>query len=356
MAKLKSKRLFYIDLLNCLAIFGVIIQHTAQIAHQGVPQDKITIIGNIIQTIFLPAVGIFFMNSGAMLLNYRERQSTEHFFKRRFLRVAVPFAIWSVFYYIYGYYQYAFPGIFHHTDFGLRLFVEAFIDNKINSLFWFFYIIIQLYLATPVFSTLAKKYKSLLCYIAVIAFICSDLYPYIDKVLHLNLDNSMLAQPLLASAWIQYFIFGYLIKEKFFSRKIENGMIVFGLATLVLNILNDITVTGHIYLQNISDFPYAVAIYILIKRFADMHDQNIHVTAFTAKLASTSLGIYILHPMLIALFDWIVFKRSAAHFGTYMSVLENPVHIFIFPILIYIVLVPIIYFLKKVPFMKYVLP
>lgn len=356
MIKVTKGRLFYIDLLNCIAIFGVIIQHTAQIAHVGVPHDRITIIGNVIQTIFLPAVGIFFMNSGAMLLDYRERQSTHHFFKRRFLRVVVPFLVWSVFYYIYGYYQYAFPGIFHHSTFGLRLFVEAFIANKINSLFWFFYIIIQLYLVTPVFSLLAKKHKDVLCYIAVIAFICADIFPYIDQVMHLKLVDSLLMQPLLASSWIQYFIFGYLIKTNYFSLKVENSMIGFGLFTFVLNIVNDLTVGSYPTLQSISDFPYAVAIYLLIKRFADRHDSNSHVTIFMSKLASTSLGIYILHPILIATFDWLFFKQSAAKFADYMTVLSNPIHIYLLPILVYAVLVPTVYGLKKIPFMKYVLP
>lgn len=356
MTKKKNSRLFYIDLLNCIAIFGVLVQHTAQIAHVGVSTQTITIIGNVIQTIFLPAVGIFFMNSGAMLLNYRERQNTSHFFKRRLLRVALPFLIWSIFYYIYGYYQYAFPGIFHHTTFGLRDFTEAFVDNKINSLFWFFYIIIQLYVATPVFAILAKKHKDILCYVAVIAFISADVYSYIDHTLHLNLMKSMLTQPLLASSWIQYFIFGYLIKEDYFSRKVENGMIIFGMFTFILNIVNDLTINSYNLLQSISDFPYAVAIYLIIKRCADRYKNNEHVTILMEKLASTSLGIYILHPLFIAGFDWLFFSRSAAHFDSYMQVLKKPVHIFVLPILIYIILVPIILSLKRISFMKYILP
>lgn len=356
MVKEAKRRLYYIDLLNCIAIFGVIIQHTAQIAHVGIPSQHITIIANIVQTIFLPAVGIFFMNSGAMLLDYRERQTTEHFFKRRFLRVVIPLIIWSIFYYIYGYYQYTFPGVFHHSIFGLRDFINMFIANRINSLFWFFYIIIQLYIATPVFSLLAKRHKDILCYVAVIAFVSSDLFPYIDQILHLKLVNSMLAQPLLASSWIQYFIFGYLIKQQYFSRRVENTFILFGILTFVLNIMNDITVNSYNILHNISDFPYAVAVYLLFKRFADSHDDNKHVTIFVAKLASTSLGIYILHPILIAVLDWLFYKESAAMFSSYMRVLENPVHIFLLPIFVYVILVPIIYGLKKLPLIKYILP
>lgn len=350
-----SKRLFYIDLLNCIAIFGVLIQHTAQIAHVGPTNDTITVVGKVIQTLFLPAVGIFFMNSGAMLLDYRERQSTVHFAKRRFLRVVVPLLIWSIFYYIYGYYYYTFPGIFHHSLFGLRDFVTAFVDNKINSLFWFFFIIIQLYIATPVFSLLSKKHKELLLYIATVAFISSDVFSYLDGILHLHIEQSLLTQPLLASSWIQYFIFGYLFKEKYFSKSVENGIIIFGLVTLGLNIANDVIGGHHLFLQNISDFPYALAIYLLLKRLADRNN-NARVAKMVAKLASTSLGIYILHPMLIALFDWLLFKQTSEHWTGYLTVLENPIHIFVFPIIIYLILVPLIYWFKKLPLTKYILP
>ena len=350
-----KERLFYIDLLNCIAIFGVVIQHTAQIAHVGPSHDSITLVGKIIQTIFLPAVAIFFMNSGAMLLDYRERQSTKHFAKRRFLRVVVPFLIWSIFYYIYGYYYYTFPGIFHHNMIGLRDFANAFVDDKINSLFWFFFIIIQLYLATPVFSLLSKKHKEILLYIATVAFISSDVFSYLGNILHLKLAQSMLTQPLLASSWIQYFIFGYLFKERYFSKRIENGIIIFGLMTFVMNIANDVTLGHYLYLRNISDFPYALAVYLLIKRLADRNG-NKHVAVFTARLASTSLGIYILHPMLLALFDWVIFKQTPEHWTGYLTVLENPVHIFVFPFVIYLVLVPLIYWFKKIPMAKYILP
>jgi peptidoglycan/LPS O-acetylase OafA/YrhL len=159
----------------------------------------------------------------------------------------------------------------------------------------------------------------------------------------------------LASSWIQYFIIGYLFKERYFSRQVENGIIIFGLITFAMNIANDITMDHYLYLQNVSDFPYALAIYLLIKRLAD-RNTNKQVVKFTAQLASTSLGIYILHPILIALFDWLVFKQTSEHWSSYLTVMENPVHIFVLPIIIYLILVPLIYWFKKIPMAKYILP
>ena len=353
--KSKPKRLYYIDLLNVIAILGVLFQHTAQIAHVGVPHQPTTIMAGVIQTICLPAVAIFFMNSGAMLLDYRERYNTEHFFKRRLFRVVVPLVIWSVFFYIYSYYFYAFPGIFHHGTLGIKDFVKAFLNNKINSLFWFFYIVIQLYLITPVISTLSAKNKKLLLYIATVAFITVDVFAYLDGLVHYNLATSWIKQPLLSSSWIQYFIMGYLIKERFFSHKVENIFIAFGLFTFTLNIINQLTVFKYTELNNISDFPYAVAIYLIVKRIASK-ECNEKVKRYMAILASTSLGIYILHPLVIEAFDHFVFHQTPANWGKYLLVLQNPVHIFILPFIIYIILVPFILLLQKNKFVKYIIP
>jgi surface polysaccharide O-acyltransferase-like enzyme len=67
-----KKRLHYIDILNCIAIFFVLVMHSAQLAHFGTNKDSNFIATNILQSVCIPAVYIFFMNSGATLLNYRK--------------------------------------------------------------------------------------------------------------------------------------------------------------------------------------------------------------------------------------------------------------------------------------------
>lgn len=96
-----KERLHYIDFLNCLAILFVLIMHSAQLAHfgnVGYSNFKATV---LLQTICIPAVCIFFMNSGATLLDYRSRDSTRTFIMKRCKRVLVPFITWTIIYYLY---------------------------------------------------------------------------------------------------------------------------------------------------------------------------------------------------------------------------------------------------------------
>lgn len=350
----RQQRLTYIDIANIIAILGVLCQHTAVISHIGDPNAKTTIIASIIQIVFLPAVGIFFMNSGATLLNYRQRYGTERFFKKRFLRVLVPFLFWSVFFYIYGLHFDGF-GVVRHSSFSLGDFISVFVSNKINTIFWFFYVIIQLYLATPVFSFLSQNGRKILFYVVCVSFICWNVFDYIDGILHAHLHESMIYQPLLSSSWIQYFIMGYLIKINFFSKRQENMFIYFGAIILALNILNEVTVHHYAFLRNINVFPYAIAVYLLIKRFsAKLHKESLKI--YTAKLASASLGIYVLHPIVISFFDNLLFHHSLFGNPNSIYILTNPIHIVILPFIVYVFLAIFILALKKNKFFSFIIP
>lgn len=49
-----------------------------------------------IEALFYFAVPVFFMLTGATLINYRKRYGTGTFFKKRLLKTLVPFIIWSI--------------------------------------------------------------------------------------------------------------------------------------------------------------------------------------------------------------------------------------------------------------------
>lgn len=356
---MKNKRLLYIDVLNCLAIFGVLVQHTAQIAHQGDPNLRVTIIGNILQSIFIPAVGIFLMNSGAMLFDYRERQSTATFFKKRVSRVLIPFLIWSVFYYWYGHNYYAFPGVFHHNIFTLHNFLQSFIDNKINSLFWFFYVIIQLYIATPVLSVLAKKHNDLIAYIVYVNLIVVGLFQYLFGLKHFDLASGNISVPILVSSWLGYFAMGYLVKVNYFSRKTENVFIVIGSVTFIANIINDLLKMKNVWLNNVSTMFYTFALYFVVKRMCEdiSNHQRFHfLHQLFAVLSSASLGIYILHPIFLQMLDWFTFHATPKCWNHYYQVLQNPIHIYLWPFILYAFLAMLVILIKKVKFVKYILP
>ena len=85
----------YISVLNCIACLGVIFLH-ANIIFWGHPTGFLWTSANFIETFFYWPVPVFFMISGATLMNYRKRYSTIEFLKKRISKTVVPFLFWSI--------------------------------------------------------------------------------------------------------------------------------------------------------------------------------------------------------------------------------------------------------------------
>lgn len=339
----KRERLLYIDVLNCLAIFSVLMLHSSQIAHFGKVGMPITILGNVIQSIFIPAVYIFFMNSGAMLLNYRKHQTTKLFMKKRIKRVVVPFLFWSVLYYIYDMKWTAFPGPIYHDNPGIRDFIVAFCNNNINNIFWFFYAIIAIYMALPLISLAAESHKNYLFGISVMSFITKDFASWFGNLMGIKIHNEYFQFSLLE--FIGYSILGYLIKESYFSRKQENWLMGIGFLTLFMSIFNDLTVGKFIVVSSIGPMLYSVALFILIKRLCENHNNNEQVNRLFMIASSSSLGMYILHVLFYKVF------ATAFHLG-----ITSLVYIFVMPIIVYLIGTPLIYLVRQIKVVQDILP
>ncbi|MFC6170166.1 acyltransferase [Loigolactobacillus jiayinensis] len=310
-----KKRFLYIDIINIIATFFVLGLHLSQAFFVTKPDSLVYKQTSIIQIIFIPAVLLFIMISGAMLLDYRKRQSTKVFLQHRFKRVVIPFFIWSVLWYIFDIYWSAVPGPIRHTDPSLNDFIKGLMSNHINNIFWFFYVIIALYLVTPIFAQLAltKKYN-LLFGIVCIYFTFNCVINYATGIFKLDVQLDQINQPLLTSSYLGYFIMGYLIHKNYFSRKIENWFILGGLLSLLLTlILNavrpEIKITST---TGLIVFLYSISLFILIKRLANKINFTDKMVQIITIIVSTNLGVYLMHPAFIKVFDKI-FSISQTH-------------------------------------------
>ncbi|USS90332.1 acyltransferase [Fructilactobacillus carniphilus] len=338
-----KKRIIYIDLINIVAIFSVLMLHSSQyISKNGMVQKN-----GIIQDIFIPAVYLFFINSGATLLNYRTKYSTKTFLIKRIKRVGIPLIVWSIIYYLYDIKFTAFPGPIPHPNPGIKDFIYSFLNNNINNIFWFFYAIILLYLLTPVLAVLAEKNKTLLLYLVGLNFIAN--YVYLDFVHALNLPivggTSGLQLNPIASEFVGFFIMGYLLKINYFSNKAQKIMIGVGMIALVISLLTTAFKINNGPIGGILLFWYAIALYLIIKKTSEKTDFfNKHEKWF-AGAASVSLGIYILHPIFFKVFEDF-FKPQPNSF----------IFVWIMPIVTYLIVGLIIFVIRKTPIIKDILP
>lgn len=90
----EKKRIIYYDLLNVVACISVIAMHCNGIVHSyaNTIEWKESL---VVEVIAYWAVPIFFMLSGATLIEYRAKYTTRTFLKKRVEKTLIPFVAWS---------------------------------------------------------------------------------------------------------------------------------------------------------------------------------------------------------------------------------------------------------------------
>ena len=89
-----KKRIFYFDEIRALAILFVILCHTTTIYHPFNYSFSPLAIPSILNMLGWVGVPLFFMISGALLLN-REYE-INFFLKSKLLRIFIPFVFWII--------------------------------------------------------------------------------------------------------------------------------------------------------------------------------------------------------------------------------------------------------------------
>lgn len=139
------------DLIRTIAIIFVICIHSMGTLNE-IPRNNITLnlIISIYNCIIYSGVPLFVMLSGALLLEKEERVIL--FFRKRFQRVLIPFIIWSLIVFIL-------QMITEKKDFQLELledfFSKLFFDG-VHGIYWYIYMLLGLYILTPVLRILLK--------------------------------------------------------------------------------------------------------------------------------------------------------------------------------------------------------
>jgi surface polysaccharide O-acyltransferase-like enzyme len=158
---------------------------------------------NVYDSLARVCVPLFVMLSGALLLQpSKADEPLKVFFKKRLNRIGIPFLFWGVAYFAW---QFLVNG-------------EALTANSIvqgvltgpDYQFWFLYLLLGLYLVTPVLRVLLKHADwKLLRYLIFVWFAGTALFP----LLTLFGPYSLNANVFIFTGWLGYFVLGaYLMR------------------------------------------------------------------------------------------------------------------------------------------------
>lgn len=303
----------YISILNVLACIGVVILHTFE---TGYTSDANFVFEVLIRAIAYCAVPVFFMITGATLIDYRERYDTKTFFKKRLLKVIIPLIIWSIIYFIINF----FKGKFSINDLSFKFVFEYFFLVKTNPIFLFFVVIIGIYLAIPVISLIPQESRrKAFLYIIIITFVFNQFLP--DLLYHLNLNyNYDLKFPLTYSGWISFIFIGYYIDKYEIVKKHRVIIYVLGIIGFLTMVVPTIFISYHknescSWFDEYYDAPcvlYSASVFLFFKSKINNNQIVTKIMPFFNFVAPTTLGIYVLH---IAIRDFLRYFYTYSYFG-----------------------------------------
>jgi len=309
-----EKRIFFFDLLRCVAAIAVIAIHVlAPYRHElgVIPLDD-WLFAVTINGISRWAVPVFIMITGALMLNDLRPFNVTYYVRRRLGKVLVPFLLWSIFY--------AYLSGWSISGYDVRSSINTLMNSYHKETYYhlgFFYYFIPLYFVIPFFQLFVQKTDNITIFFCLVIWLVTTTF-YLFRI-----DGPWNHQLWLYSG---YLLLGYVLYQKILlTRNMVIFFIIFGIVGLVGSVgmvmVNSIeqgqyTVGRWLSYKTLNTALAASMVFILCRYFGERPKKKTRkVIGF---ISQHSLGIYILHP---------IFLWPMKEFGWYQA---NP--IFIIPV------------------------
>lgn len=342
--KKKEERIIYFDILNILACIGVVFIHMNGIVHNYTETISWKT-ALIFEVICYWSVPVFIMLTGATLLKYKERYGTKTFFKKRFIKVLIPWIVWSMIVYI-----------INNKNMNILQFIKDFIYCRIEGIYWFIPLILYLYCLIPIFSFFTEKQeqrkvlKAIVIFIFIFRAILEPLCIIFDTTFP-TIFNYCLNQ----NSYIMFLLLGFLLSTSDLNKKKRIIIYVLGILSALIRYWYTYYFsiqTGEVN-QNLFDYCSAVSVMLAVAVFIFIKQVNWNKvikkvkinTNVLSKISSCSLGIYLIH-MLVKneLTNLLKLDIYSIYYRTFGA------------IILYIICLIIVYIIKKIPIIKKIVP
>ena len=342
----KKQNINYISVLSVISAIAVVILHTNEFWIFS--RENYWFTANLIECLFYFAVPIFFMISGITLIDYRDRYDTKEFLKRRIKKTFIPFICWSIIGMLYYTFLKNGFSIFEMTR---THFINTIMETKCIGIYWFFIQLFCVYLCIPLFGAIEKKLrKEVFVYLLIVCAIFNCILPFFNEIFKQNLALPITVQ--VGSGYLLYIIIGYLLHTSKIDKVTEIIIYLLGIMGLLLHIFGtynlsmqaDKIIGTYKGYNNVPCILYSSAIFLLIKKLCSKI-KNMSFFAIINKIKKYTFAIYVIHWYLIDIIT-VIFKLK-----TISIFYRLGMPIIIIPLCIFVA-----YILRKIPFIKYIVP
>ncbi|MEP7293634.1 MAG: acyltransferase family protein, partial [Chloroflexota bacterium] len=198
-------RIYWLDLLRVLAGFAAVWVHVSAVLVYPSVISRPWWIANFHVAFTHWCLPVFIMITGYLLLSkpVEDSDTPFTFYKRRFGRLLIPLAFWSVFYLIFRYYQ--------QGPYTLTFAIERVVTGRPFYHLWYIYMLVGLYLVSPFISRfLATSSRRWLEWAIIISFGMGIFDHLVNGIFNVY-NGSFLA---MYPSYVGYYLAGYYLATR----------------------------------------------------------------------------------------------------------------------------------------------
>lgn len=334
----------WIEYIRVFATLAVILLHCSTTVIDNTANLKMVnqfdiIFLDICQLISRWAVPCFFMITGALLLNPNKKIN----YKKYITRIIIIIMLFGTFYSFLELF-------FDYRTINFKIVFQAIlntIQNKSWSHMWYLYVLIGLYLITPLLKAAINviSERELTYFIAIFGIGCLTINT-VNYLFNMQIENFM-----LFNTYVLYYITGFYLTLDNHIFKSKNNIIWIFLCCITMSTIDIINIIKNAEtlkwltnLDNIFTFILSINVFLYFKRIFEKNLNENRVITFISKY---SLLIYLIHPLFINII-YKIFCITPLNFFVPIGV------ILMFAIILILTLISAI-IVKKVPIIgKYV--
>lgn len=328
-----KKRIFYLDLLKIVACFLVIVNHCIGTIYDFSNSKFTNIFYCVNFSICKMAVPLFIMTTGALLLKKQDTYITTF---KRILRVLIPLLIMSF--------------ILYFKDYGFTNFITSFMSKPIIYPYWYLYMLISLYLVTPLLQKMLNNFKNKdYIYLILITLIIPVIIEMISKLFGINISNMFYI--CIFSKVVGIYILGYYLSICNIKSIYKNisiiSLIVFGILYFLTFYIPYINTGKVSYLFDTYDSIFSIVMGAsLFYLFRYIFKNNSYKCSKIINIISgCTFGIYLFHFPIIYNVLNIGIIQNIFKFNIVLGV-------YLLEVLIFIICGIVTYILKCIPYVK----
>lgn len=347
--KSEKRNISYISFASVISAIAVVFLHANGCFWAFSTTERYWKTANIIECVFFFAVPVFFMISGATLLDYNKRYSMKCYFLKRFQKTLFPYVFWSLFAVAFQVYILKSMNL---ADVNVTYIVNGLLAGNLLDIYWFFMPLFCLYLSIPLFAAVPEEHrKKIFSYVVIVAFILNSGVPFVINVFHLPINFPISIE--VGAGYLIYLLLGYLISHYDISRRNRFLLYVAGIVGLLLHMIGtyrlsmlhgeiDGTFKGYL---NVPCILYSVGLFVFFRYAGENLMEKKIIGKIINVLKSYTFSLYLLHWYILQIILRITHVSPA-----------SIVYRLSAPFITFAIVVVVTWIMRKIPILRKLLP